>query len=232
MVKISKNITLKQLYNNQALFTKVQALIAKGKTFDFILEFLGSEGKPMSRGTLANLKSKLEESQETGKPIGELIDWRSKNSITQVDPKKITGYTGDKPTDIVTDNDVTGDATQKFFGTEEVLDEIIRKGKETLDATDIIDLPLLIKALDMKQKDFGDESHGLSLDALKQYQVITEARYKAVLDTMLAFIPEDKQDQAMAKMNESFDEATKNLEVSADGKRLITALSKRGLSLK
>lgn len=225
---MANNITLKQLYNNRPLFTKVEALIKKGKTFDFILDFLADEGKPMSRGTLANLKSKLKEAEDTGVNIRQLIDKRQKTGIAQVDPAKVSGYKG-KADD--SGGDVTGSAVKKFWSTQEVLEELIQKGFDTLQYTDAVDQKTLLQALQIYQSNFGDDTHGLSLDAIKQYQVISQARYKALLDVILKYIPEDQQQNAFDDMDKAFDEALDHLEVSKDGKRLLTALSKQGIDL-
>lgn len=236
MSKSVQNITLKQLYNNKPLFTKVEALIDKGETYDYILEFLEDEEHPMSRGTLANLKSKMKEAHDSNVDIGNLIDRRQKTSISQVDKAKIEGFVGDDTaaaTDTISDMpvQVKALANNKFWSTEQVLNTIIEKGMRTLDNMDAVDYPILLKAVDMMDKNHGQDNHGLSLSAIKQYQVIMEARLKAMSDTFLQYVPKDKQDEAWQAMSASFNKALEDVEVTPNGKALVTALKKEGLDL-
>lgn len=228
MPRNKKNTTLKQLYNNTPLFTKVTALIEDKQTFDYIMDFVAEMGHPMSRGTLANLKAKYKESKDTGVPIGDLIDRRSKTSVTQVQDK-LTGYTGE-----VTNKDdmvqpvSLNEASKTWWSTKEVLSEIIAKGKQTLDTIPVIDLPQLMKAIDLYQRNFGSETDGLSIAALKQYDLITRAKLKAMSDVVMEYVPEDKQEDAYKEMSQAEHEVLANMDVPDE---LIKTFKDKGLNI-
>ena len=240
---MASRLTLKQLYNKRVLFTKVEALIEEGQTFDYLQEFLEHEGVEMSRGTLVNLKKKINEAKDTGVNLGDIIDRRGKAHIDDVPKGKLEGFTGEVNPSEGTgqlspkDNGVTGvanslrDSSTNFWSTESVLDEVIQKGYESLNMMTVVDISYLLKAVEMKDKLHGAQTGGLTLDALKQYQIINEARVKAMQDVLMEYVPTDKQEDALKEMDKAEREVLDNLEVSPDGRQLLVALRKEGLDL-
>ncbi|MBT9670502.1 hypothetical protein GPK34_00425 [Secundilactobacillus kimchicus] len=230
MAKKSKNLTARELYAKRSLFTKVVAMLDQGKTYDYIQEFLAEQNAPMSRGTLYNVKEKLKESKELGIPFEDVLDKRKKTSITQVSDK-LSGYKGEIKQADELPTEVVQVAKNKIWSTEQALDTIIEKGMRTLDMVDAIDEPILLKAIDMKEKYHGSENGGLTLQAIKQFQAITQAQLKGLYEVVMTHIPEDEQDQVYQEMRDTEQKVLDNIELSPDGRKLLVALRKEGIGL-
>jgi len=231
-------LTLKGLYNNKLIYSKVVTLIQDNESYDTIIRYLQTKGYELSKSSISNLKSKITESYKTGVPIEELLDKRKKSNVTKL--KTVTGFVDkdidkNNVSDIIPNDGVSKrpklEAKNEFFSSEQVIDSIIDKGVRTLNATDYVDTGTLMKAIDLKSKYFIKDSKGLSIDALQQYQVIQNAKLSALQQIVMEFIPEDKRDEAFSKMSEAEQEILDNVEMQEDGKDLLTALKKAGLDL-
>lgn len=236
MAKKNKT-TLKELYHDKLVYSKVKAMLEDKYTYAEIIRFLHTKGYELSRGTISNLRSKLDESMHTGVSMDELIDKRKKSNVTKL--PNLTGFKG-KPTDSNNTKDIVVGETSKhpllngktqFYSSEQVLDSIIDRGINLLNQTTYLDTGILMKALDLKAKYYSNDSKGLSIDALQQYQIITNAKLTALQQVVMEFIPKDKQDLAFKKMDEAEQEVLNNVEMQDGGKDLIAALKKAGLDL-
>lgn len=234
-----KKISLKMLYENKLVFSKVKAMMEKGCSYKDIIKFLNVQGFLISKGSLTNLKHKLEEAQQTGIPLDQLIDKRKKTNINQTNAK---GY-------IPTDTPATSqqqltqsmkvdknlsfkiNPTKKYWSDNQVLDEIIDKGIKALDNVDIIDLPYLMKAIELKEKYFNKDTKGLTIDAIKQYEILIEAQMVAVKEVVAKYVPEDQQDNAYLEIKQQAQQAIDDLTISPEGKSLLSALQQAGLKI-
>ena len=231
-------LTLKGLYNNKLIYSKVVTLIQDNESYDPIIRYLQTKGYELSKSSISNLKSKITESYKTGVPIEDLLDKRKKSSVAKL--KTVTGFVDkdidkNNVSDIIPNDGVSKrpklNVKNEFFSSEQVIDSIIDKGVRTLNATDYVDTGTLMKAIDLKSKYFIKDSKGLSIDALQQYQVIQNAKLSALQQIVMEFIPEDKRDEAFSKMSEAEQEILDNVEMQEDGKDLLKALKKAGLDL-
>ena len=123
------------------------------------------------------------------------------------------------------------EANKKFYSSEQVLDKIIEKGMNTLVNSPNIDPPIMMKAIDLKSKYFMKDSKGLSIDALQQYQVIVQAKIKAMQQVIMSFIPEDQQEEAYKQMAKAEQDILASVELDDEGKELINTLKKAGLDV-
>ena len=236
-----KSLSVKDLILDKNLRGKVANLMQEHKSYTFILSYLESKGYKMARGSLTNFKNKLEEARDTGVDIEELADGRKKKSIKQVDPNKITGYNGDMH--LVTSKQNIKDATGSYDFTNEimpkdsytsnaqVLETIIRKGFDTLQNMDTVDTATTLKALEMAQKYFAQDSRGLSQEAMKQYQLIMQARLTAVAEVMMQYVPAEKQEEALKAMDKKDEETLQHFGASEETQDLLRELKKGGLKL-
>jgi len=243
-----KTHTLAELGHNQLLLSKVVTLLDKNTSYDNILNFLEAQDFKLSKGTLTNLSKKLKTSRDLGVPLAQLLDKRKKKDFTQLPPEKIVGYTGNEDEDIgrtpVTDKDLEQfsanlpdslnvSPTQVktgFYSVDSVLEKIIGLGINTLGTMNYVDMNILMKALDVYSKNHDTESNrGLTLDALKQYTLITEAKLKAFQDVIFTYIPEDKQAEALEALPKIEDEMLKSIEATPEGMDLMKVLKKAGL---
>lgn len=231
--------TLLSLYKDQRVFSKVKSLMEDKATISFILDYLNSQGYDLSRGSLSNLKRKMEEADLQGIPLGDLLDRRKKVNIEQVPKDNVVGFTEKTPDrnnvrDIETGTvnpTVRVEANKKFYSSEQVLDKIIEKGMNTLVNSPNIDPPIMMKAIDLKSKYFMKDSKGLSIDALQQYQVIVQAKIKAMQQVIMSFIPEDQQEEAYKQMAKAEQDILASVELDDEGKELINTLKKAGLDV-
>jgi len=83
-------LTLKGLYNNKLIYSKVVTLIQDNESYDTIIRYLQTKGYELSKSSISNLKSKITESYKTGVPIEELLDKRKKSNVTKL--KTVTGF--------------------------------------------------------------------------------------------------------------------------------------------
>lgn len=223
-----EKLTLKKLINNPLLSSKVFTLMEQQKSYDYILRFLESKGYKMAKGSLTNLKKKMQESKEQGIPLTGMIDHREKTSIDDIPDKKITGYTGKDSKPAITNGAVIA---TPIYSEEQVLESIINKGYKTIQESDYVDSNVLMKALDLHARYFGAKNRGLTGEALKQYQLINEAQQQAMKEVFFRYIPKDKQEEALKEMDKRSKEILSQIGATKQGKELLKALQNANLSV-
>ncbi|MNN77481.1 hypothetical protein D3C81_1939480 [compost metagenome] len=85
----------------------------------------------------------------------------------------------------------------------ELLDEIIQKGFETLKAMEVIYPMTAIKALEAKHKITGGAHNGLTTYGVEEIRLREAARENAIVCILLEYIPPEKHDEALARMEEA-----------------------------
>lgn len=234
-----KSLSVKELILDKNLRGKVINLMREHQSYTFILQYLASKGYKMARGSLTNFKNKVQEAQDTGVDLEDLADGRKKKSVEQVDKDKIKGYDGNMH--LMTSKQNIKDATgsydfyneiapkQKLTSNAQVLESVIEKGFDTLQNMDTVDTATTLKAVEMMQKYFAQDSRGLSQEALKQYQLIMQARMTAASEVMMQYVPSDKQEEALNAMDEKEHQFLKDYGANEDTKELMEELKKDGL---
>lgn len=233
---MKKSNTLLELYNNKLLFTKVYALLQEEKPYDYILKFLDSNQFTLSKGSLSKLKAKIKEANDTGVSIESLLDKRRKSSIDDIPASRIEGFMGNPNKE---DNGLPQEnydepepmtKIEKAYSARQILETIMQKGFATIQTAKAVDAPSLQKAIEMYLK-YYPETKGLTADALKQYQIINSAVIEAVKDTVIKYIPEDKQAEALKEMDDKTAKIIDEAGATEDGKNLLKQLSKENLTL-
>lgn len=225
-------LSIKELTSDKLLYPKVQTLFEQQKSYSFILRFLASKGYKMSKGSLTNLKNKMEESIKENKPINEIADKRTKDSIDDVDSNKIIGFTGKQPPEKVAAQEEVAEVKPiKIYSDEQVLDAIISKGAKTLEESDYVDPNILMNALKLHAQYYGSKNRGLTAEGLKQYQLIMQSELAAVKEVLYRYVPKEKQEEALSEMDKRTNDLLKQIGVTKEGKELLKQLNKAGLTL-
>lgn len=235
-----KKITLKELYQNQLLFTKVKALFEKNVSYDIILGFIAKSGYKISKGTLTNLRHKINESELTGVPLDQIIDKRSKTNINQA--KNVKGFVpkNNKVTKSQKQLPAKGQPnvniqivdpeqpTTTYWSNKQVLDKIVAKGVKALDQAQLVDVPVMMKAIELLGKYYDKSTHGLTIDAIKQYQIILEAQLNAMKEVIVKYVPDDQVDAAYKEMEDICNAKLNEITATNAGKSLMEALKEAG----
>ena len=84
----------------------------------------------------------------------------------------------------------------------EILDTIIDKGWKTLNRIDFLSPDMAIKAIKLKNELTGGAHNGLTIYGLEEIRMREAARENAILTVLLEFIPEEKHNEVIARMEE------------------------------
>lgn len=226
---ISSSSVLVQLYNDRKLCTKVDNMLDEGQTYEYIIEFLKSKDFSISKASLTNYKKKREEAIETGKPLIQLLDKRSKDNVTyiadiEVKPFSTVESSSSTPAQV---HDLT--KRDNVYDDIELLDEVIRKGMKGLKAFDVVDTPLAMKAIELKAKITGNQLNGLSLAGLREIHLRQNAKEASMLEVIMKYVPEDLHNQLFADLEEAEKEFFENLDLTEEEKRISEAIRRSGL---
>lgn len=82
----------------------------------------------------------------------------------------------------------------------EILDAVIDKGFSTLQQMEVISPDMALKAIKLKHEITGGEHQGITMYGLEQIRLREAARENAMMAIMLEYIPEEKQDEVLEKM--------------------------------
>lgn len=223
-----KSLSIKELTDNKLLYSKVLTLMEQQKSYSYILRYLKSKGYKMAKGSLTNLKKKIEEANQEGKTVSQIADKRNKDSIDDIPNNKVIGFKGQK----VQKNESASTVPIKIYSEEEILENIMSKGYKTIEESDYVDPQVLMKAIDLHAKYFGRKSRGLTSEGLKQYQLIMQAEFMAVREAFFRYIPKDKQKEALEVMDKETDKVLSQIGVTKQGKELLKQLRNADLPLK
>jgi hypothetical protein len=80
----------------------------------------------------------------------------------------------------------------------EVLDGIIQMGMNALYASPTVKLQDAMKAIELKQKLTGGKHSGLTSYGLDQLRAVEQAKFQAIVDVVMKYLPEDKHEELEA----------------------------------
>lgn len=231
--KLGSSSVLVQLYKNKKLCTKVDNMLDEGLTYDYIIEFCKDNDFSISKASLTNYKKKREEAIETGTPLLQLLDKRAKDNVTYISDKQVSefwknpedGSEEAKAMATVTDMTKVGNV----YNDLEFLDEVISKGKKGLNAFDVVDTPLAMKAIELKAKITNNQLSGLSIAGLREIKLRQAAKETAMMQVIMAYVPEDKHDQLFEDLELAEKEFYENLDLTEEDKRISKAIAASGV---
>jgi len=85
----------------------------------------------------------------------------------------------------------------------ELLDAVMQKGFETLQKMEAIAPKDFLKALEIKQKITGGSHNGLTTYGLEEIRLREAARESAIMTILLEFIPEERHEEVIDRMEEA-----------------------------
>lgn len=221
-----QSLSVKALIEDKVLLSKVLNLMEQQKSYDYILQFLQSQGYKMAKGSLTNLKHKIEEAHDLGKPLDELADKRERNSIDDIPDNKIIGFTGKTPAKQA--KEIT---PITVYSEDQVLEAIIGKGMKSIEQMEFVDPKTLLTALSLHARYYGSKTRGLTSEALKQYQLINQAILSAYREVFVRYVPKDKQEEAINELDKQSKKILQNIGATPQGKELLKQLHKADLNL-
>lgn len=223
-----KEPILSQLYNNKLLRSKVDMALDEDMNYDDIIELCEEYDLELSKSAITRYKAKRKEAIENGWDLGELIDKRKKTSVKDI---------SDKETPIL---DVEGEYTpfeqakqhtQTIYDDIQVLDMIISKGAKGLEFVETLDPALMIRAMETKDKITGNQLKGMTFIGLRELMIKQQAQDTAMSEVLLEFIPEEKHEEVLERMEELQNEFYQNLDLDEEGKKLKEAIDRVGYTM-
>lgn len=223
-----KESVLLRLYNNRLLRTKVDNALDEGVGFDDIIELCLQYELEISKPSLSRYKNKRKEAIENGWDLGEYLDKRKKSSVTDIEDKKASII----PLEDAELNpfEASMKHTQTIYDDIQVLDSIIQKGATGLQFVDTIDPALAIRAMETKHKITDGQLKGISLVGLRELQLKQTAKETAMTEVLLEFVPENKHEELLQRMEQVEKEFYSNLDLEEEDRKLREALDRVGYS--
>lgn len=224
---LNSGSVLVQLYKNKKLVTKVDNLLDEGKTYDYIISFCQDNGLSISKASLTNYKKKREESIETGVPLLQLLDKRSKDNVTYISEKRVEMFNEQEKESY---NPIGAiDKVEKVFNDIEFLDEVIHKGFKGLASFDIVDIPLAMKAMEIKAKITNNALGGLSVSALKEMAIKVRCKESALTEVVMKYVPVEQHEQLFEDLAAAEQEFYDNLDLTEMDRKTREAMQAFGL---
>ncbi|UVD42761.1 hypothetical protein [Staphylococcus phage vB_SauM-V1SA22] len=224
-----KESILSKLYNNKLLRSKVDNAIDEEVSYDDIIDLCKEYDLELSKSAITRYKSKRKEAIENGWDLGELIDKRKKVSATQIqkkeNPMKELDSENYTPFELATQN------VQTIYDDIQILDMIIQKGAKGLNFVETLDPALMIKAMETKDRITGNQLKGMSFIGLRELMIKQQAQDTAMTEVMLEFIPEDKHEEVLQRMEQLQEEFYKNLDLDEEGRKLKDTLDRVGYTI-
>lgn len=221
---------LLQLHENRLLSSKVDEALDTGETYDYIIELCAQYDLEISKASVSRYKSKRDEAIKEGVPLEELLDQRKKSgNIIDIQAKKAdsAGAKGGKSG--ADRYDEAFDNVDKVFNDVQVLDDVIQKMANGLRYTDIVEVPLGIRAIEAKAKITNNAMGGLSLIGLREVKLRASAKTDAMLAVILTYIPEDQHNEVLEAIELKEQEYYENLDLTEESKRITSALEQAGI---
>ncbi len=217
----SNRVTLEDIYEDKILSSKINVFIDDGKTLEFITSFANAQGFKVSLGTIRNYKKKREESIQKGVPMESLLDRRKKTgNIVELRDKE------DRPLEEINgDGGIYKPGSEKVITINQVLEELIDKGMKGIKELPVVDPNILMKAIQEYNK-VNTGNGGLTLQGVQELRLQTAAYEQAMKDVLLTYIPEDKHEEVLGKMQEAEDKYYRELDLTDQGKKIRSELER------
>jgi hypothetical protein len=230
MTRKTEEPILVQLYNNKKLATKVNYALDNGMTYDEIIDLCREYDFEISKSAISRYNSKRKEAMETGVPLKDLIDKRRKTgNVIDLVPKREKATTKDG--EIIEEYNAPLDSVGKLYNDLELLDDIVAKGFAGLQYVDIVELPLAMKAIEIKNKITGNQLQGLSMAGLRELNLRRIAKESAMTEVLLQYVPADQHEEVLQAMDEKEKEFYDTLDLTEEDRKITTALKSAGLEL-
>ena len=230
MKKSGRPSTLLALYDNALLRSKIDTAIDTHTSYEQIVSIAAAYGFKVSRATISRYSSLRKESIDSGTPLRELLDGNAKKTLNAIKAKEVNNFV--TPPAELNENDVPIVNVTHRVSDMEYLDLLISKGFDTLVN---LDAPVSNKdvtaAIALKAKMTNNANAGLNAEGLKTLRVEMANHEQALRKALMAYVPEDKQDEAAKAIDDAEQEWKKNMESTPSGKAILDALKTTGVRL-
>lgn len=222
-----KESILSKLYHNKLLRSKVDNALDEDMSYDDIIELCKEYDLELSKSAITRYKSKRKEAIENGWDLGELIDKRKKTSVKDIQEKETPILEEEQ----LSPFEQSKHHTQTIYDDIQVLDMIISKGAKGLEFVETLDPALMIRAMETKDKITGNQLKGMSFIGLRELQLKQTAQDTAMSEVLLEFIPEEKHEEVLQRLEDLQNEFYKNLDLDEESRKLKEALDRVGYTI-
>lgn len=214
-------VTIEDLYENKLLSSKINVFIDDGKTLEFITSFANSQGVSVSLGTIRNYKKKREESIQQGVPFESLLDRRKKvGNILELQSKEVNAV--DRRDD---EQGVYKQGSEKVISINQVLEELISKGMKGIKELPVVDPAIMMKAIQEWNK-VNAGNGGLTLQGVQELRLQVAAYEQAMKNVLLTYVPADKHEEVLDKMQQEEDRYYASLDLTSQGRKVREELER------
>ena len=225
-----KKSKLLELYDNKLLRGKVDFMIDDGKSLSYLVQFCSTHGFSISTGSMKNYKDKRAEAIKTNVPLEQLLDRRVAVKGTVVDIRS-------KEVNVAPANEGDVDSKEPVSGERQLnniiqpLEELIKTGWETMEHINVVDMPLMLKSIELYAKITGNTGGGVTTAGLHQIRLRQVAMESALTEVILSHIPEEKHEQVFEEIAETAEAFYANLDLSEEGKAVKETLQRANVKL-
>lgn len=225
----TKSILL-QLYENKSAYSKViNGMDTGSMTYDELIEFVDEKyGIKLSKSSLSRLSKKRDEAEQTGIPIGELLDQRKKNgNIIDISKNRDNNTSTFESAKQAFNN--WDETTTKVYSSIQVLDEMIEKAYKGLQNIDTLEPEFALKAIGVREKLDKGQTGGLSLIGLKELMIRSQAKESALTEVIFKFIPEEQHEEVAQALEDAEEEYYESMDLTEEEKRIENVFKQMGL---
>lgn len=221
-----KESILSKLYHNKLLRSKVDNALDEDMSYDDIIELCQSYDLELSKSAISRYKSKRKEAIENGWDLGEMIDKRKKTSVKDIEEKETPILEIEE-----SPFEQSKKHTQTLYDDVQVLDMIISKGAKGLEFVETLDPALMIRAMETKDKITGNQLRGMTIVGLRELHIKQTAQETAMSEILLEYIPEDKHEEVLQRMEDLQNEFYQNLDLDEESKKFKESLDRVGYKI-
>ncbi|QNO01311.1 hypothetical protein [Lactobacillus phage Lbab1] len=217
-----KKSVLLEIYDNALLRSKIDAALDNKVPYTDIIKIADNYGVSVSAPTISRYAKARTESSIKGTDLRKSIDGETKNALERIKKKE------EKHKEI--ENVVT---TPVYVSDIQFLDTLISKKFSGLVSADPDDIPWkdAIAAINVKNKLDGGANKGLGVQGLRELQLYSQAKYTALTQAVLKFVPEEKQQEAIDYMDKVEKDQLKQMEVTPQNKLVVQILKENGVKI-
>ncbi|WRW34647.1 hypothetical protein CF5_0157 [Staphylococcus phage CF5] len=221
-----KESILSKLYHNKLLRSKVDNALDEDMSYDDIIELCQSYDLELSKSAISRYKSKRKEAIENGWDLGEMVDKRKKTSVKDIEEKETPILEIEE-----SPFEQSKKHTQTLYDDVQVLDMIISKGAKGLEFVETLDPALMIRAMETKDKITGNQLRGMTIVGLRELHIKQTAQETAMSEILLEYIPEDKHEEVLQRMEDLQNEFYQNLDLDEESKKFKESLDRVGYKI-
>lgn len=210
---------LLEIYENTLLRSKVDAALDAGMPYDDIIKIAKSYGVSVSAPTLSRYARARKEADSEGKDLKDVLDGNKKNALERLKKKEETPVHRVSGPVYVSDKAVLETVISRFYS------GILSDADAPIPAKDAL------KAIEIKNKLDGGRNLGLSSNGLQELQLLARAKYTALTQALLKYVPEEHQHEAVDYMDKVEKEQIKQMEITPQNKEVLKVLEENGVKI-